>query len=243
MRRCFGLTKNLNRCGRIGNWRVFCSEHNKQWLVFIFVAVFTVGGGGASLITWLNPVNSSDEEPKLEIINQFVDYELQGIQPKRLSFTFRSGGGMEVINKSRNTFVFNASLSPEGTAIFWPDHWELKRVPGVFQISEKIIDTRNLTILPNANSKPAIEYIVSVRVPENEAGVPIPTVFVYKIEWKFKSNGKLFFDQCVRHFAFPDYLEKEVKERMGKASRKLLPCDLEGKVEKREKSSGSYSDI
>lgn len=49
MRRCFGVTRNLNLCGRIGDWRFFCSEHRRQPLVWLFGIVFTVLAGIASI--------------------------------------------------------------------------------------------------------------------------------------------------------------------------------------------------
>jgi hypothetical protein len=47
--RCFGITRNLHRCGRSGDWRLFCPEHRRQpiaWLVFL---VFTVVAGFSSI--------------------------------------------------------------------------------------------------------------------------------------------------------------------------------------------------
>ena len=47
--RCWGRTRNLQRCGRIGDWRLFCDEHRFQPLGWLFVLVFTVVGGFASI--------------------------------------------------------------------------------------------------------------------------------------------------------------------------------------------------
>lgn len=55
MRRCFGLTRNLNRCGRIGDWRFFCYEHKKQPLAWMAFFTFTVLGGAASIISYVSP--------------------------------------------------------------------------------------------------------------------------------------------------------------------------------------------
>ncbi len=46
-RRCWGFCKGLRRCQREGPWRLFCHDHDRQWLG-CFVAVFTVGGAIAS---------------------------------------------------------------------------------------------------------------------------------------------------------------------------------------------------
>ena len=41
MQRCWGITRSLNRCGRLGEWLWFCNEHRRQPLVWVFVFVFT----------------------------------------------------------------------------------------------------------------------------------------------------------------------------------------------------------
>lgn len=70
-KRCCGLTKNLCRCGRIGNWRFFCDEHSRQPLVWLFVVIFTVAGGAASILGYLSSISNqriqstSDKQPPL----------------------------------------------------------------------------------------------------------------------------------------------------------------------------------
>jgi hypothetical protein len=54
MGRCFGVTRNLNRCGRIGDWRLFCTEHKKQPVIWLFVLVFTVIAGTASILSYVS---------------------------------------------------------------------------------------------------------------------------------------------------------------------------------------------
>ncbi len=49
MGRCFGITRNFHFCGRNGDWKFFCSEHRRQPLVWLFVFVFTVVAGIASI--------------------------------------------------------------------------------------------------------------------------------------------------------------------------------------------------
>lgn len=53
LRRCLGLNRNLNRCNRRGHWRGFCPEHRKQPLVWLFVLIFTVLAGTASILSYL----------------------------------------------------------------------------------------------------------------------------------------------------------------------------------------------
>jgi hypothetical protein len=54
MKRCWGRTKSLNRCGRIGDWRFFCHEHKKQPIIWLFVLIFTVIAGTASILSYLS---------------------------------------------------------------------------------------------------------------------------------------------------------------------------------------------
>jgi hypothetical protein len=49
--RCMGLNNNLRRCGRHGEWRLFCADHRRQWIIWMFGLVFTVAGGTASIIS------------------------------------------------------------------------------------------------------------------------------------------------------------------------------------------------
>lgn len=62
MARCFGITRNLHRCSRIGDWKLFCSEHQRQPLAWLFVFVFTVLGGLASMQSawWPSRVHDSE---------------------------------------------------------------------------------------------------------------------------------------------------------------------------------------
>lgn len=63
MRRCWGLTRNFRRCGRQGNWRLFCDDHRLQpigWIVFL---VFTVGAGVASYYSAWNKSRTNTSHP------------------------------------------------------------------------------------------------------------------------------------------------------------------------------------
>jgi hypothetical protein len=63
-RRCWGLSRNLHRCGRAGDWLLFCDEHSRQpygWLVFL---VFTVVAGTASIQSaWFQRVSPDAPPP------------------------------------------------------------------------------------------------------------------------------------------------------------------------------------
>ena len=42
MARCWGITRNLNRCKRTGDWTFFCDEHQRQPIYWLFSLTFTV---------------------------------------------------------------------------------------------------------------------------------------------------------------------------------------------------------
>ena len=63
MTRCWGITRNLHRCNRTGDWEFFCHEHNRQWIVWLFSLVFTVLAG---TLTIANYFSSSSETPKVD---------------------------------------------------------------------------------------------------------------------------------------------------------------------------------
>lgn len=51
---CLGLTKNINRCQRKGDWRLFCPEHRRQPIAWIIFLVFTIGAGTASILSYIS---------------------------------------------------------------------------------------------------------------------------------------------------------------------------------------------
>ena len=59
--RCWGRTRNLHRCGRVGEWRYFCDEHKLQPIQWIFVLVFVIGVG---IIAYIQYFESSNLIPK-----------------------------------------------------------------------------------------------------------------------------------------------------------------------------------
>lgn len=59
MRQCFGITRNLTRCNRVGNWKLFCLEHQRQPLVWLSFIIFTVAAGIASIYSALHPVTNT----------------------------------------------------------------------------------------------------------------------------------------------------------------------------------------
>src|SRR5437867_2367252 len=51
--RCLGLNGSLRRCNRKGDWRFFCHDHSKLPLVWGGFLIFTVGGGLASILSYI----------------------------------------------------------------------------------------------------------------------------------------------------------------------------------------------
>lgn len=58
MRRCLGITRNLTRCNRQGEWPLFCPEHRRQPLVWLSFIIFTVIGGIASIYSVFQPTRT-----------------------------------------------------------------------------------------------------------------------------------------------------------------------------------------
>jgi hypothetical protein len=64
---CFGVTRNLHRCKRTGNWLIFCPQHLKQWLVLLSFLIFVVGGGISSDYSlMLTSENSSKQKSTIK---------------------------------------------------------------------------------------------------------------------------------------------------------------------------------
>lgn len=87
MRRCWGLTRNLHRCRRTGQWGFFCDEHRRQPFIWLSFVVFTVLGSIASMQSaWWQTRQPSLSDPefaynmarvRLEIRLENVHFNLQ----------------------------------------------------------------------------------------------------------------------------------------------------------------------
>lgn len=64
--RCWGRTQTLRRCGRYGQWRLFCADHRWQWVVALSFALFTVGGAIASYYSAFSPPTESQQITRTE---------------------------------------------------------------------------------------------------------------------------------------------------------------------------------
>ena len=67
MRRCFGRTRNLNRCGRIGDWLLFCDEHRWQTIVYATFLIFTVVPGAITISEHISIPNLFKGKPSAEV--------------------------------------------------------------------------------------------------------------------------------------------------------------------------------
>jgi hypothetical protein len=96
-KRCWGLTRNLRRCGRQGDWKLFCADHRRQPFVWLFVLVFTVLAGAASIQSaWFKhqpaPLDSRfsfKEEPSIRILHGNKELDKQIVD---------TGGRTSVLN-------------------------------------------------------------------------------------------------------------------------------------------------
>jgi hypothetical protein len=84
MSQCLGRTRNLQRCGRIGEWRLFCHEHRWQPAIWVFVFLFTVVAGTASIYSAWWPNASSDVDPSMARMQQ----RLEGLQTGGDTFAY-----------------------------------------------------------------------------------------------------------------------------------------------------------
>jgi hypothetical protein len=62
LNRCLGITRNLQRCRRVGNWRMFCAEHRRQPIVWVTFIIFTIIAGSASIYAVLFPTSTQTEK-------------------------------------------------------------------------------------------------------------------------------------------------------------------------------------
>jgi hypothetical protein len=144
MSRCFGLARNLHWCHRTGSWRWFCPEHKKQPIVWLFVAVFTVGAGTLQYFSfWTSSVTSPRTEPdslslkSLEIrimrLNAYDDY---WANPRTGGFAPWMGMQLELNNRGKRritirTFQVMSTYKPLNRQII-SHEWYVSgtRVPG-----------------------------------------------------------------------------------------------------------------
>jgi hypothetical protein len=88
-RRCFGRKMNLNRCGRYGDWWLFCQEHSKRPLIFLYALIFTVGTG---VISYLSYFSETHRRLTAEQQTQFVEILKTEKQPhEEIKLGYASG--------------------------------------------------------------------------------------------------------------------------------------------------------
>lgn len=78
--RCIGINRNLHRCNRSLENRLFCYEHRRQPIVWFFFVVFTVIGGFASIYSAFQGAifNKADDKLIKENINEHSTIHANG---------------------------------------------------------------------------------------------------------------------------------------------------------------------
>jgi hypothetical protein len=109
VRRCLGFTRNWNRCNRKGDWIFFCLEHRLQPLAWLFVFVFTVLAGVASISEWWfsrrdNSAISTDTDVNSLKINLVPVVDLSIGQPFGSStiITLKNSGREPIVDVAAN---------------------------------------------------------------------------------------------------------------------------------------------
>lgn len=94
--RCLGLTRNFHRCSRKGDWHLFCVDHKRQWVGWIFT-IFTFVAGVASIYS-VAPTFLSKSSPSILIPgSNNIEYAINRAKIEGLSFNTPSA--TEVVAK------------------------------------------------------------------------------------------------------------------------------------------------
>lgn len=68
--RCLGINRNLRRCNRTVEGRPFCFDHRRQPIVWIFILIFTVIAGSASIYSALQGTNQRKANDRIVTENK-----------------------------------------------------------------------------------------------------------------------------------------------------------------------------
>jgi hypothetical protein len=107
--RCWGLTKNFNRCGRKGDWRLFCEEHQKQPLGWIIFLIFSVEAGSLTILDHIpyhsplarnlkNSISLPGREIRMDKTGQDLELLVAGIEKQLLPKGFKVEPRQRVLN-------------------------------------------------------------------------------------------------------------------------------------------------
>jgi hypothetical protein len=66
--RCFGIVRNYHLCKRKGDWRLFCHDHNRQWIGWLVFLIFTIFAGIVTIYTG-TPQIFKDETIHVDVPN------------------------------------------------------------------------------------------------------------------------------------------------------------------------------
>ena len=71
-KKCWGRTRNLSRCKRPPGSKLFCPVHRKQPLIWLYIGIFSILAGGASIYSVVRPAIPKEQST--------VNADLQGIE-------------------------------------------------------------------------------------------------------------------------------------------------------------------
>jgi len=103
--RCLGINRNLHRCNRSVEGRLFCYDHRRQPIVWIFFVVFTVIAGSASIYSAFQGAIVSKGDDKLirENINGHPAAHEKGaleLNDVSLRFVYPKSPALILVNQS-----------------------------------------------------------------------------------------------------------------------------------------------
>lgn len=116
MGRCFGIARNLHRCGRIGDWKFFCFEHRLQPILGLFFLLFTIPVGLASIkSTWISPSESKPiKHARVLFANKKLIFPTNEGDPVRITFGLINVGDADAtVTLKDQTYYF--SIDPTQT--------------------------------------------------------------------------------------------------------------------------------
>jgi hypothetical protein len=102
--RCLGINRNLRRCNRTIEGHLFCIDHRRQPIVWIFVLIFTVFAGIASIYSAIQGANQRKAEDSVaennnehSSTNETGDQELADVT---LRFVYPKSPALILVNNS-----------------------------------------------------------------------------------------------------------------------------------------------
>ena len=121
--RCLGVNRNLRRCNRSVEGHLFCSDHRRQPIVWIFVLIFTVIAGSASIYSALQGAkqrkaddiivtDNKKEYPPIskKSAQELADVTLRFVYPKSPALILVNNSGAIAKNIKWSVALWNMDL-------------------------------------------------------------------------------------------------------------------------------------